>query len=163
MANLDSLVQYGRMSLIRVAGISEDGSYGDTNTIVQKIISDIDPELSPTDIERSQRVGKLSDSRGHTYARPRQIIVRLTNTIVKRRIIKCRTNLKSYSKYKHVYINEDLTRTRNKLYSHARQLLKRKTLSNFGQLMVKSRYRLVFRPCVISQCQWAIIQGPYQN
>jgi hypothetical protein len=36
------------MSLIRVAGISEDGSDEDTNTIVLKIISDIDPELSPT-------------------------------------------------------------------------------------------------------------------
>ena len=56
MANLDSLVQYGRMNLIRVAGISEDESDEDTNTIVQKIISDIDPELSPTDIERSHRV-----------------------------------------------------------------------------------------------------------
>ena len=66
------------MSLIRVAGISEDGSDEDTNTIVQKIISDIDPELSPTDIERSHRVGILSDSRGHNYARPRQIILRLT-------------------------------------------------------------------------------------
>ena len=109
MANLDSLVQYGRMSLIRVAGISEDGSDENTNTIIQKIISDIDPELSPIDIERSQRVGKLSDSRGHNYPRPRQIIVRQTNTIVKRRILKCRTNLKSYSKYKHVYINEDFT------------------------------------------------------
>jgi hypothetical protein len=93
----------------------EDGSDEDTNTIVQKIISDIDPELSPTDIERSHRVWKLSDGRGHNYARPRQFILRLTNTIVKRRILKCRTSLKSYSKYKHVYINEDLTRTRNKL------------------------------------------------
>jgi hypothetical protein len=41
MANLDSLEQYGRRSLIRVAGISEGGSDEDTNTIVQKIISDI--------------------------------------------------------------------------------------------------------------------------
>jgi hypothetical protein len=44
------------MSLIGVAGISEDGSDENTNTIVQKIISDINPELSPTDIERSHRV-----------------------------------------------------------------------------------------------------------
>ena len=64
MANLDSLEQYGRRSLIRVAGISAGGSDEDTNTIVQKIISDIDPDLSPTDIERSHRVGKLGDSRG---------------------------------------------------------------------------------------------------
>ena len=148
MANLDSLGQYGRMSLIRVAGISEDGSDENTNTIVQKIISDINPELSPTDIERSQRVGKLSDSRGHTYARPRLIIVRLTNTIVKRRILKCRTNLKSYSKYKHVYINEDLTRTRNKLYSHARQLLKRKTIVQLwttnGKILMKDKDNRIY-------------------
>ena len=57
MANLDSLEQYGRRSLIRVAGIIEGGSDEDTNTIFQKIISDIDPDLSPTDIERSHRVG----------------------------------------------------------------------------------------------------------
>ena len=148
MANLDSLVQYGRMNLIRVAGISKDGSGEDTNTIVQKIISDIDSELSPTDIERSHRVGKLSDSRDHIYARPRQIILRLTNTIVKRRILKCRTNLKFYSKYKHVYINEDLTRRRNKLYSHARQLLERKTIVQLwttnGTILMKDKDNRIY-------------------
>jgi hypothetical protein len=148
MANLDSLEQYGRRSLIRVAGISEGGSDEDTNTIVQKIISDIDPDLSPTDIERSHRVGKLGDSRGHNHARPRQIIVRLTNPIVKRRILKCRKNLKSYSKYKHVYINEDLTRTRNKIHSHARQLLKRKTIAQLwttnGKILMKDKDNRIY-------------------
>jgi hypothetical protein len=143
MANLDSLEQYGRSSLIRVAGIIEGGSDEDTNTIVQKLISDIDPDLSPTDIERSHRVGKLGDSRGHNHARPRQIIVRLTNPIVKRRILKCRKNLKSYSKYKHVYINEDLTRTRKKMHSHARQLLKRKMIAQLwttnGKILMKDK------------------------
>jgi hypothetical protein len=133
MANLDSLEQYGRRSLIRVAGISEGGSDEDTNTIVQKIISDI---------------GKLGDSRGHNHARPRQIIVRLTNPIVKRRILKCRKNLKSYSKYKHVYINEDLTRTRNKIHSHARQLLKRKTIAQLwttnGKILMKDKDNRIY-------------------
>jgi hypothetical protein len=148
MANLDSLVQYKLRSLIRVAGISEDGSDEDTNTIVQKIISDIDPELSPTHIEWSHRVGKLSDSRGHNYARPRQILVRLTNTIVKRRILRCRKNLKYNSKYKHVYINEYLTRKRNKLYSHARQLLKRKTIVQLwttnGKILMKDKDNRIY-------------------
>ena len=133
MANLDSLEQYGRRSLIRVAGISEGGSDEDTNTIVQKIISDI---------------GKLGDSRGHNHARPRQIIVRLTNPIVKRRILKCRKNLKSYSKYKHVYINEDLTRTRNKIHSHARQLLTRKTIAQLwttnGKILMKDKDNRIY-------------------
>ena len=148
MANLDSLEQYGRRSLIRVAGISEGGSDEDTNTIVQTIISDIDPELSPNDIERSHRFGKLGDSRGHNYARKRQIIVTLTNPIVKRRILKCRKNLKSYSKYKHVYINEDLTRTRNKIHLHARQLLKRKTIAQLwttnGKILMKDKDNRIY-------------------
>ena len=148
MANLDSLEQYGRRSLIRVACISEGGSDEDTNTIVQKIISDIDPDLSPTDIERSHRVGKQGDGRGHNHARPRQIIVRLTNPIVKRRILKCRKNLKSYSKYKHVYINEDLTRTWNKIHSHARQLLKRKTIAQLwttnGKILMKDKDNRIY-------------------
>ena len=67
MANLDSLEHYGRRSLIRLAGISECGSDEDTNVIVQKIISDIDPELSPIDIERSHRFGKRGDSRGYNH------------------------------------------------------------------------------------------------
>ena len=149
-----------------VAGISEDGSDEDTNTIVQKIISDIDPELSPTDIERSHRVGKLSDSRSHNYARPRQIILRLTNTIVKRRILKCRTNLKSYSKYKHVYINEDLTRKRNKLYSHARELLKRKTIVQIwttnGQILMKDKDNRIYETNTMDALA-EVVQQLYPN
>ena len=148
MVNLDSLEQCGRMSLIRVAGISEGGSDEDTNTIVQTIISDIDPDLSPTDIKRSHRIGKLGVSRGHNHARKRQIIVRLTNPIVKRRILTCRKNLKSSSKYKHVYINEDLTPTRNKIHSHARQLLKRKTIAQLwttnGKILIKDKDNRIY-------------------
>jgi ribosomal 50S subunit-recycling heat shock protein len=80
--------------------------------------------------------------------RPRQIIVRLTNPIVKRRILKCRKNLKSYSKYKHVYINEDLTRTRNKIHLHARQLLKRKTIAQLwttnGKILMKDKNNRIY-------------------
>jgi hypothetical protein len=67
MTNLDSLENYGRRSLIRLVGISECGSDEDTKVIVQKIISDIDPELSPIDTERSHRVGKRGDSRGYNH------------------------------------------------------------------------------------------------
>ena len=67
---------------------------------------------------------------------------------MKRRILKCKTNLKSYSKYKHVYINEDLTRTRNKLYSHARQLLKRKTIVQLwttnGKILMKDKDNRIY-------------------
>ena len=166
MANLDSLEQYGRRSLIRVAGIIEGGSDEDTNTIFQKIISDIDPDLSPTDIERSHRVGKLSDGRGHNYARPREFILRLTNTIVKRRILKCRTSLKSYSKYKHVYINEDLTRTRKKLYSHARQLLKRKTIVQLwttnGTILMKDKDNRIYETNTMDALA-EVVQQLYPN
>ena len=97
------------------------------------------------------KIQKIGDSRGHNHARPTQIIVRLTNPIVKRRILKCRKkqkNLKSYSKYKHVYINEDLTRTRNKIHSHARQLLKRKTIAQLwttnGNILMKDKDNRIY-------------------
>ena len=92
-------------------------------------------------------VGKLGDSRGHNNARPRQIIVRLTHPIVKRWILKCRKKIQSYSKYKHVYINEDLTRTLNKIHSHARQILKRKTITQLwttnGKILMKDKDNII--------------------
>ena len=54
-------------------------------------------------------------------AKPRQILVRLTNPDVKHRILKCRRNLKT-SPTKRVFINEDLTRIRSRLFFHARQI-----------------------------------------
>ena len=57
--DLDSVVQYGRRSLIRISGIHEPEGERDTTDLVRKIISDIDPNYREEDVIRSDRVGKL--------------------------------------------------------------------------------------------------------
>lgn len=73
--------------------------------------------------------------------KPRQIMVRVTNPSVKLRILKCRKNLKNSSNYSNVYINEDLTRLRSKLFWHVRQLAKHRQIKQFwttnGKIFVK--------------------------
>jgi hypothetical protein len=53
----------------------------------------------------------------------RQIIVRVKDPLIKRRILKC-TKLLKESEYTHVRVNEDLTKRRNAIAYKARQLKK---------------------------------------
>jgi len=134
--DLDNLEQYGRRSLIRISGIPEPVGEVDTTETVCKLISDIDPAYKPTDVLRSHRVGKISQP-----GRTRQIIVRLADPSVKMRILRSRKNLKKSRHFNSVYINEDLTRTRTKIFYHARQLLKTKQIENLwttnGKIIMK--------------------------
>ncbi|CAC5390759.1 unnamed protein product [Mytilus coruscus] len=57
---------------------------------------------------------------------PRQIMVRVIDPNTKIRILRCRKHLKSSRNYNNVYINEDLTKHRNRLYYHTRCLTKQK-------------------------------------
>ena len=127
--DLDNLEQYGRISLLRISGIPEPVGEVDTTETVRNLISEIDPEYKPTDVIRSNRVGKISLP-GSLNSKTRQIIVRLADPSVKIRILRSRKNLRKSRNFKSVYINEDLTRTRIKIFYHARQLLKTKQIEN---------------------------------
>ena len=81
---------------------------------------DIGVTLTESDIDRSHRVGKPSGPK------PRQIIVKFTSYRSRQQVYKARSRLKA-SDYKNVYINEDLTKIRNKLLYDVRQLLKNKS------------------------------------
>ena len=160
--DLDALEQYGRRSLIRVTGVKEEDADEDTDALVCEILGDIDPEFNTTDVERSHRVGKASaqvdelqsaepqEVTSDSVPEPvkvRQIIVRLKNPVVKRRILQCRRNLKQYDKRKDVYINEDLTQTRNMIHAYARKLYKRKTISQVwtvnGNIRIKDKSGMI--------------------
>jgi hypothetical protein len=45
-----SLEQYGRRSLIRISGLSERATGDETTTAVRKIMSEIDPDHKPEDV-----------------------------------------------------------------------------------------------------------------
>ena len=61
---------------------------------------------------------------------PRQIIVRLKDSNVKKRILKCRKYLKDKPEYQSVNINEDLSKIRNDIAYRARQLKKLKLVTD---------------------------------
>lgn len=134
--DLDSLEQYGRRNLIRISGIPEIEAETDTTPVIEKLLSEIDPEFKPEEIIRSHRVGT---QRGR--AKPRQIIVRLPDPNTKFRLFKCRKNLKHSREFKSVYINEDLTLLRSKLLYHARKLYKNKKIKHLwttnGKILMK--------------------------
>jgi hypothetical protein len=125
--DLDNLEKYGRRNLIRFSGIHEPVDEVDTTETVCKLISEIEPEYKPTDVIRSHKVGKISQP-GSFNRKTRQIIVRLAVPSVKMRLeITQKCGKKTHS-FKSVYINEDLTGKRTKIFYHARQLLKSKTI-----------------------------------
>ena len=113
--DLDNLELYGRRILIRISGIPEPVGEVDTTETVRNLISEIDPEYKPTDVIRSHRVGKISPP-GSFNSKTRQIIVRLADPSAKMRILRSRKNLKKSRNFKSVYINENLTRIRIKIF-----------------------------------------------
>jgi hypothetical protein len=133
--DLDNLEQYGNRNLIRISGIPEAVGEVDTTETVRNLISEIDPEYKSTDVIRSHRVGKISLP-GSFNSKTRQIIVRLADPSVKMRILRSRKNQR-----KSVYINEDLARSRFKIFYRARQLLKTKQIENLwtrnGKIIMK--------------------------
>ena len=120
--DLDNREQYGRRSLIRISGIPEPVGEVDTTETVRNLISEIGSEYKPTDVIRSHKVGKISQP-GSFNRKTRQIIVCLAVPSVKMRLLISRKN-----SFKSVYINEDLTGKRTKIFYHARQLLKSKKI-----------------------------------
>ena len=141
--DLDALEQYGRRDLMRFGGIAETKEE-DTTTIVTKIVEAIDDNFQAGDILRSHRVGNpnRADKSGRKLP-PRQIIVRVRDPLVKRRILKCTGNLKNHPNYSNVNVNEDLTKTRNLLAYMARKLKTaghiKQTWTVDGKIFLKNR------------------------
>ena len=69
--------------------------------------------------------------------KPRQIIVRLRDSTTKRRILKASNDLKDREHFAYVNINEDLTKTRNTLAYRARQLKRKRFISQTWTVDVK--------------------------
>ena len=136
----DELEQYSRRNILRVTGIPENRDE-DTDKHILDVCKSLSLNLDLKDIDRSHRVGKVvqPDSRGSTI-RPRSIIVKFSTYRARNLLYKARTHLRS-SGFRNVFINEDLTRTRNTLLYEARKLAKSGKInscwSSDGSILVK--------------------------
>ena len=116
----DALEQYGRRNCLRVTGISDTEE--DTTAAVVQLANEIlkvDPPIAPQDINNSHRLPK---PRNAPADQPHPIIIRFTRKADRDRVLKERKELKKFNEDKlvKIYINEDLTTTRARLFAAAR-------------------------------------------
>ncbi len=148
-ASADDNEQRGRRANLVFTGIPEAGindEHENTDEIVMNIINskmEVCPPVTTTDIERSHRLGRRRDEN-----RNRPIIMRFTSDRVRDKIIRCRGNLKKHNTAQRaVYVNEDLTALRAKLAFDARQLKKRKRVTDTwtfnGKVVVKDLHNKI--------------------
>ncbi|KAK3102257.1 hypothetical protein FSP39_009962 [Pinctada imbricata] len=116
---IDELEMYSRRNCIRVFGVPETES--DTDKVVLDIAKELDVPLSPNELAVSHRVGRPNASNN---AKPRAIIARITKHNLRHQLLKQSKNLPKIPERNGVYINQDLTKTRNKLAYEVRQLVK---------------------------------------
>ena len=132
----DALEQHGRRNSLRISGISEEWEENTTEAMVNiaNEVMKVDPPLNPSDIDIGHRHPK---PRSAKPAEPRPVIVRFVKRTDRFRVISSRTNLKECNEDKEhkIYINEDLTAFRAKLFMTIRRLQKRSSLIKHGHIM----------------------------
>ncbi|KAJ8306878.1 hypothetical protein KUTeg_014962 [Tegillarca granosa] len=121
--SIDALEQYSRRNSIRIAGIPEK-SDEKIDEIVLDIAKRANVDIDQRVIDRSHRIGP---PRGGTN---RQILVKFTSHRPKYSLMKARKDWNKPqcrdSVLRSIYVNEDLTKKRSKLYSIARSYVKQK-------------------------------------
>ena len=140
----DALEQYGRRSSLRFSGVSEEFENSTDGVLeVANNIMELDPPLHREDISISHRLPK---PRGAPAREPRSIIVRFISKEERNRVISNRKELKKHNQENdaRIYINEDLTAFRSKLFSMVRRLQKRQYFSQCwtynGKIKVKDTH-----------------------
>lgn len=133
-AQMDASEQYSRRNSLRISGIPETVN-DDTDQIVLHVAETVGVNISPSEIDRSHRLGKPGN-------RQRDILVKFTSYRARERLMKNRRNLKT-SELRGVFVNEDLTKVRSKLLFEARKCVKTKHLlgawSSDGRILVKDK------------------------
>lgn len=123
----DALEQHGRRHSLRISGISDDQE--DTTAAVVNLanqVLELRPPLSAKDISVSHRLRKPRGARPND---PAPIIVRFVSRADRDRVIRMRKKLREMDgnhDTASIYINEDLTKQRAKLFSLTRSLQKNK-------------------------------------
>ena len=122
---VDAIEQYGRRQNLEIAGIPlKDGE--NTNKIVAEVAKMVDVDLAPDQISTSHRLPakpKTSGNNDNKPTAPPPIIVRFVSREIRNRIYGNRQLLRktdltkiSVNGSQNIYINENLTRTRKRLF-----------------------------------------------
>ena len=108
---IDRLEQYSRRENVRIFGLAETQGEN-TNTVFIDMARDVGVTITPADISVSHRLGRPG---GSSDAKPRPLIVKLVRRDSKIELMRNKKKMRSMEKYRHVYVNDDLTTQRSKL------------------------------------------------
>ena len=118
----DDLEQYSRRNTVRIRGVAE-ALNENTDIVVKELAArKLSVDISDSDVVRSHRVGRRAEDR----STPRDIIVRFTTHNTKTSVMRSARKLKGT----HVFINEDLTKTRATIAREARTLKRERKISD---------------------------------
>ena len=102
------------------------------------IASQIDSDITLSDIDRSHRVGQPA-----FWTTPKGIIVKFSTYRARANFYRKRASLKGNKDFPNVFINESLTATRSKLFKLARKLVKDNRITQCwtydGQVYLKDK------------------------
>ncbi|XP_069101529.1 uncharacterized protein [Argopecten irradians] len=133
---IDDLEQYSRKECVFSGFEETNGVENTTEMILEKVSKLPGTILRPEDIVRSHRVGLRNNNK------PRQIIARLASREAKRNLMVARKQFKDIPDCKNIMVNEDLTKMRNSICFHARNLVKSKkilqTWTIDGKIFIKN-------------------------
>ena len=136
-AKADKAEQYSRRNCLRLSGIPEttDESVDDK---VMEVATAIDADLTIGEIDRAHRLGK---PRGEVNKiKPQDIIIKFISYRSRQKLLRNKRNLRE-SGYPRVFLNEDLTYIRDKIFYSTRKLAKDKVITSTwtkdGVILVK--------------------------
>ena len=136
----DALEQYGRCNGLRISGILERDNEDTTTAIVNLAneVLKVEPPLQRVDISISHRLKKPCRAKPEE---PAPIIVRFLRRTDRNWVTRERKELKVYNEDRDIkiYVNEDLTTQRAKLFAKWEHYRKRDYLSKHGLIMETSR------------------------
>ena len=114
---VDRLEQYSRrenVPRVRIYGLAETQGES-TNTVFIDMARDICVTITPADISVSHRLGRPGRGGSTADSRPRPLIVKLVRRDTKFELMRNKKKMRAMEKYRHVYVNDDLTTPRSKL------------------------------------------------
>ena len=113
------LEQYTRKENVKIYGVKEQK---DENVIdvVLGVAKEMGAELSRADLSVCHRLGKPNDN-GDGRMKSRTIIARFTRRDAKTTFMKAKKNLRKKEETKNIFVNDDLTRVRSKVFQELRR------------------------------------------
>ena len=138
----DRAEQYSRRNCLRLSGIPESKGESVDDKVLE-ITNTLGANLS---IDRTHRLGKMRGT--ESSGKPRDIIIKFTSYRARQKLLHNKKQLKEKG-YERIFINEDLTLTRDNIHYQTRKMVKEKliqsTWTKDGTIVVRDKDSKYYR------------------